>query len=184
MKRYTIINSDHPRDVNGSKRVPIISFLEVVLLGMLVIAVGCAGVTTPNLVLDSELDYTFTSYQILPDHQYYITGSYASPSAILAIHRDYQLDNEANLWVPVPDVNSAQMEIWIGNLDKYRGINFWSGPEFLAAYILGPDKNRIGAWYSGQRYTTIEFFEDNRIKVYPPDLKPSTGGENERIMFR
>jgi hypothetical protein len=72
------------------------------------------------------------------------------------------------------------MEIWMNNLDKYGGIKFWSGSEFLAAYILGPDNNRVGAWYSGQRYTRLEFFEDNRIKVYPPDLRPSIGGERER----
>jgi hypothetical protein len=132
------------------------------------------------LALDRELDNTFTSFQVLPDHQYYVTGSYAAPAAILAIHKDYQLDNDSNLWVPVPDADSDQMRIWIGNLDKYGGINFWKGSEFMAAYILNPDNKRVGAWYSGQRYTRLEFFEDNRIKVHPPDLKPSIGGERER----
>lgn len=159
-------------------RLFIISFHAVVLFCLLVITVGCGGGKNQGtLVLDRELDNTFTSYQVLPDHKYYITGSYTSPSAILAIHNDYQLDNEANMWIPVPKVDSAQMEIWIGNLDKYGGIKFWSGPEFLAAYILGPDNNKIGAWYSGQRYTRLDFFENNRVKVYPPNLKPTTGGE-------
>ena len=172
MKKYSF-NSNR-----NSNRVPFFFFHAVVLLLLLTMAVGCAGGKNQGkLVLDRELDNTFTSYQVLPDHEYYITGSYASPSAILAIHKAYRLDNESNLWVPVPDADSDQMRIWIGNLDKYGGIKFWSGPEFMAAYILGPDNKRVGAWYSGQRYTRLEFFEENRIKVSPPDLKPSIGGE-------
>lgn len=163
----------------ASSRVSIVSFYTVFLLCMLVITSACAGGKNHGaLVLDRELDNIFSSFQVLPDHQYYVTGGYAAPAAILAIHKDYLLDNKANLWVPVPGVDSAQMEIWIDNLDKY--VKFWSGPEFMAAYILGPDKNKVGAWYSGQRYTRLEFFEDNRIKVYPPDLKTSIGGEHER----
>jgi hypothetical protein len=185
MERHSFDRKDYTGSVNGNNRLSTVSFHAVVLLGIFVFAVGYAGARNlgGTLVLDTELYYTFASYQILPDHKYYITGSYSIPAAILAIHKDYQLDNEANLWVPVPDVNSDHMELWVSNLDKYTGINFWGGSEFLAGYILGPDKKSIGAWYSSQRYTIVDFIEDNRIKVYTPDLNPIIGGESERGIF-
>ncbi len=157
-------------------------FQGITFFLLLVLAAGCGGKNSGNLVLDRELDKTFTDYQVLPDHRYYVTGGYEAPAAILAIHNDYQLDNEANLWVPVPDVDGEQMRRWVDNLAPEVG--FWSGPEFMAHSILDPEQKRVGAWYSGQRFTRIQFSEGNMIRVYPPDLKPSVGGEGrlKRIM--
>ena len=81
-------------------------------------------------VWDRELDDTFASYQVLPDHAYYITGGYGAPAAILAIHKDYQLVNDVNLWVPVPDISPARMREWVDSLsndnqDFGTGSNLW-----------------------------------------------------------
>ena len=136
---------------------------------------GCVGGNGGTLRWDRELDNKFLNYQVLPDHRYYITGGYNAPAAILAIHTDYQLENDANLWVPVPDVSSIHMQRWIDNLSPDR--NFWKKNQFLAAYILDLKGNKVGAWYSGQRDTVVKFLEGNRIKVYTPDMKPSFGGD-------
>lgn len=143
---------------------------------MLVMFAGCAGGNYGKMVWDRELDNTFASYQVLPNHRYYITGGYGAPAAILAIAVDYQLVNAANLWVPVPDVSPARMREWVDSLSNE--IKFWDGQQFMAAYILDPQGKRVGAWYSGQRDTRMEFFEDNRIKVYPPNLKPGFHGDS------
>ncbi len=147
---------------------------------MLVFFTGCAGGNYGKLVYDRDLNNTFDSYQVLPDHRYYVTGGYESPAAILAIHKDYQLDNDANMWVPVPNVSPAQMQRWIENLSD--NIKFWNSPTFMASYILAPDGKRLGAWYSGQSNTSIKFTEDNRIKVYPPNLKPSFDGDRRGVV--
>jgi len=148
---------------------------------VLVLFAGCvAGGNYGSLAFDRELDNKFESYQVLPDHNYYITGGYNAPAAILAIHGDYQLINDANLWVPVPDVNQTYMQRWIKNLSPEVG--FWEKNQFLAFYILNLEGKRVGAWYSGERSATVQFFEDNRIKVYPPDMKPSFGGDHGDII--
>jgi hypothetical protein len=149
-------------------------FTLLAVIIMLAMFSGCAGGNYGKMEWNRELDNTFTSYQVLPDHRYYITGGYGTPAAILAIHNDYLLDNDANIWVGVPNVSPAQMKTWIDNLSDR--IRFWNSPQFMAAYILDPNGKRVGAWYSGQRSTTIKFLEGNRIKVYPPDLKPALDG--------
>jgi len=159
--------------------------LDIFLAGltgafMLFSLAACAGGNYGTVEWNRELDDAFVSYQVLPDHRYYITGGYGAPSAILAIHNDYLLENSANLWVPVPDVDSSHVKKWIDNLSPEE--NFWEGGEFLAAYILSPNGDRVGAWYSGQRHTTVQFMEGNRIKVYTPDLKPAFGGEDKEAM--
>jgi hypothetical protein len=138
----------------------------LIFIALLFTVNACSGITSPALVLDSELDYTFTGHEVLPDHRYYITGGYAAPEAIIAIHNDYQLDNGSKLWVEAPEVDSAQLQLWMGNYHKYARPG--TGTLFMAAYIVNPDRNRVGAWYSRQRETRVDFLENNRVKVYPP----------------
>ena len=84
-----------------------VAFLAVII--SLFLLVGCAGGNFGKLTRDRDLDNMFLNYEVLPDHRYYSTGGYDSPKAILAIHRDYELDNPGNLWVSIPNVDSAQM---------------------------------------------------------------------------
>ena len=50
----------------------------------------------------------------------------------------------------------------------------------MAYRILDPAGKSVGAWYSAQRNTPVEFLEGNRIKVFVPHLKASFGGEREK----
>ena len=143
---------------------------------LLVMLAGCAAGNHGKMVWDRELNNTFENYQVLPDHLYYVTGGYNAPAAILAIQKDFQLDNEAGLWVPVPDVSPDHIKRWVDNLS--RNFDFWKDVQFSASYILDPEGNRVGAWYSGKRTTTVKFLGDNRIKVFPPDMKPAFDGDN------
>lgn len=152
--------------------------LTVFILALLLTA--CAGKGNyGSMVFDRGLDDQFTSYQILPGYNYFITGGYNAPAAILAIQKDYQLDNDAGMWVPVPDVNPDKMKTWIDSLSG--DVNFWQEQPFWASYILDPTGKKVGAWYSAAHKTTpVRFLEDNRISVYAPHLTPTFGGDNEK----
>ena len=86
---------------------------------LLVIAVisfffsGCAGTGNyGTLRLDRELDKMFLSYQVLPDYNYYASGGYDKPNAILGVHKDYLMVTDF-FWRSIPNVNSAQIQKWI-----------------------------------------------------------------------
>ena len=131
---------------------------------------GCAGGNYGKLDRDRDLDNMFLNYEVLPDHRYYITGGYDWPNAILAIHRDYELENSGNIWVGVPDVNTGQMRRWIDAIDPNE--NYRYSGAYYAAYILDPNGKRVGAWFAIENQTTVKFLEGNKIQVYPPQVRP------------
>jgi len=147
---------------------------------MIFLLTACAGKGNyGSMAFDRGLDDQFTSYQVLSGYYYYITGGYNAPAAILAVRKDYHLENDAGLWVPVPDVTPDKMKTWIDNLSG--DMNFWKEKPFLAYYILDPEGKKVGAWYSAANKTTpVRFLGDNRIRVYGPHLTPTFGGENEK----
>ena len=129
--------------------------------------VGCAARgNRGTLQRDQELNRMILAYEVLPDHNYYFSGSFDRPNAILGIHKDYQLVSQ--LWQTV-QISSPQLKKWIGTIapENYRG-----STGYFAAYILDPDGKKVGIWYSIQNTTTVEFLEGNKIKVNSPDLYP------------
>jgi hypothetical protein len=138
---------------------------------ILFLLVGCAtGGNFGKTERNRDLDNMFQNYQVLPDHRYYTTGKYNAPDAILAINSDYILDNSGNLWVPIPNVDQAQMKKWIDTIapeQNYRGTN-----SYFAAYILDANGKRVGAWYSVDPNATVKFLDGNKIVVNPPNTGP------------
>ena len=142
-----------------------------ILSGALIVSLvlsGCAstGVNRGRLERDRDIDNKFYAYEVLPDHRYYTSGGYDKPNAILAIHKDYELVTD--LWLSIPNVNSAQIRKWIDTIspkENYRGSKGYFG-----AYILDPNGNRVGVWYSIQDTTVIKFLGENKLEVYTPDL--------------
>ena len=127
--------------------------------------VGCSiDGNRGSLQRDRELDNLFLQYEVVQDHNYYFSGGYDKPNAILGIHKDYELVSD--LWQPV-QISSAQLEKWIRFIapETHRGTG-----AYFAAYILDPEGKRVGFWYSVQSTTTIKFLEGNKIEVYTPDL--------------
>jgi len=147
----------------------------------LVLLAGCAGGNYGKLDRDRDLDNMYLNYEVLPDHRYYVTGGYAAPTAILAIHRDYELDNPGDLWVSVPNVDSAQMRKWIDTIAPEQNYRFSNS--YFAAYILDPNGKKVGAWYSIESQTTVKFLEGNKIQVYTPQLNQNIN-LNRGVIFR
>ena len=137
---------------------------------------GCAGTKNYGTFhFDRELDNMFLSYQVLPDYNYYTSGGYDKPNAILGVHKDYQMVTD--FWVSIPNVNSAQLEKWIRATDPQ---DTGPGHKYLAYYILDPEGKQVGFWYSIQNHTVVKFLEDNRVEVYTPDLiQPGDGFDGD-----
>ena len=133
---------------------------------------GCAGTGNyGTFQIDRELNQMFLSYQVMPDYNYFTSGGYDKPNAILGVHKDYLMVTD--FWYSIPNVNSAQIEKWIRTIDpEDRGV----GHSYFAYYILDPEGKQVGIWYSIQTYTVVKFLEENRIDVYPPELiQPGDG---------
>jgi len=158
MLRKNITTSD-----KGKSLLSLLMFVFVFFL-----LAGCA--TTGmygTLDRDYELDNRFRNYEVLQDYNYYESGGYHAPNAILLIHRDYELDNSSNLWKPVPDIDSSKLKYWLSAIHNERYLNKPS--RYYATYILDPNGKRAGVWYSRQILATAKFSEGNRILVHTPD---------------
>jgi hypothetical protein len=129
---------------------------------------GCATTGMYGTVdRDYDLDERFRNYEVLQEYTYYESGGYRAPNAILLIHKDYELDNSAQLWRPVPDIDSYKMKYWLSAIHNERYLNKPS--RYYAAYILDPNGQRAGVWYSFEPLATAKFLEGNKVVVYTPD---------------
>lgn len=157
-------------------------FTLVAAILMLFLLVGCAAGNYGRLERNRDLDNMFLNYEVLPDHRYYATGGYDWPNAILAIHRDYVLDNPGNLWLSYPNMSSGQMQKWIDTIAPEQ--NYRYSGRYFAAYILDLNGNRIGAWYAVENNTTVKFLEGNKIQVYTPELIQQNQFDRGFILLR
>jgi hypothetical protein len=137
---------------------------------VLLLAGYAAADTYGKLVRNRDLDNMFRNYEILQDYNYYTTGGYDRPNAILLIHKDYELDNPGKLWVPIPYVDYEQMRKWVSVISSEQDFN--RSGDYYAAYILDQDGKKMGVWYSVEVFATVKFLEGNRILAYTPPLSP------------
>ena len=126
---------------------------------------GCAASISGRLQGSPEITEVFKSSQILPDHQYYISGFQRIPYAIIAVDNNYQL--RSSRWQPI-DVNSTTLNQLIYRMEHVYSLN----PR--GAWILDHEGNRMGIWYSSQYQTLVKREKDNQLVVVnpdPPDLR-------------
>jgi len=146
-------------------------WLKVVILsGAMIVSIvlsGCAssGANYGRMERNRDLERMILSYEVFSDHQYYTSGGYDKPNAILGIHKDYQLVTD--LWHSIPNVNTAQMRKWIDTISPDQD---YGSKGYFAAYIFDPQGNKVGFWYSIQDSTIIKFLGDNKLQVYTPEL--------------
>lgn len=108
-----------------------------------------------------EVRQIFESYQVLPDHHYYYSGSNVKPSAIIAIDKHYILTSD-DLWKK-EDVDSNKLKFWVETMMK----KFTNMPHGF--YILNPAGKRIGFYYSYLSHGPVEMEGNNRVSVYLPE---------------
>lgn len=133
----------------------------MLVLGLVGLFCSCA--TTNNFgQLQSSHDITrlFDNAQILTDHIYYYSGLQGVPDAIIAIHPNYTL--RARLWQQV-DLSHGTLKKWTFRMNYVHLVR----PK--GAWILGPDGDRLGIWFSAQRQTSVRLDRENRLIIAPPE---------------
>ena len=128
---------------------------------------GCATPSNKGrLQVNNAVTELFENQQILPDHSYYFNGFSAIPYVIVGIDNQYTLNSSA--WRPVrPDPDLLKQLITRMQI-VYSGI-----PQ--GAWIMGPNDERLGIWFSTERQTAVRLKADNQVLLAAP-APPRMGG--------
>ncbi len=153
--------------INQIKYIRHFSFFTIMLLSIIILW-GCSG--NYGLIQRSrEAGRSFENFQVFDDHVYYFSGPANIPYAIIGIHKDYEL--KTKLWKKV-DLTSEQLRMWLD-----LGMQGTLGYHPYGSYIYGPDRQKIGIWYSIFNGTIVKMENDNIVVVHPPSSFP---GQNVR----
>jgi hypothetical protein len=150
------------------RRNNLFTLLASALMLLLLAGYAAAGNIYGSLDRDRDLDNMFRNYEVLQDYNYFTSGGYDTPNAILLIQKDYEMDNPGNLWTPIPYVDYEQMRKWVSVISSEQDFN--RSGNYYAAYILDQNGQRIGVWYSVEVFATVKFLEGNKVLVYTPEL--------------
>lgn len=150
--------------IQVSKKGPT-SLAALFTIVLILLLWSCAGSSSGGLSRSNEVSNLFESYQILPDHAYYFSGSSTNPRAVVGIQKEYTLVSD--YWHPI-EPTPEQMKGWrdwtIANSgrDAYRHYGSW---------ILAGDGSRVGVWYPYQdrnAYSRVEVKEDKTVTISIP----------------
>ena len=123
-------------------------------------AVEVLGMKFGTLKRDAEITQIFETYQILPNHKYYISAWGNIPYAIIGIDKNYTL--REGLWKEV-DITPQLLRSWVFQMEPIYGY-----PPY-GSNILDHEGNRLGVWYSSKQWTTVILEEKNGIAVFTPE---------------
>jgi hypothetical protein len=140
-------------------------FLNIILVLMMTVLSGCGSPNYGRLQSSHEVTQIFKNNQILVDHQYYFSGFQRIPYGIVGIGNNYKL--RSNRWKPI-ELNSTLLNQLAYRMDHVYSL------EPRGAWILGPEGNRVGIWFSSKNQTTVKLEKNNYVVVVtpePPDLR-------------
>jgi hypothetical protein len=126
--------------MNGCKSARRYGIIGVLALTVM-FAGGCSGVNRGGLRNSREVGRAFETFHADPDYRYWYYNQENNPYAVVGLQQPYRLE-DVN-WKEV-DPNSKTFEKVIGLVQDFpvRG-SFTYG-----AYILDPQAQQIGMWYS------------------------------------
>ncbi|MFC1515925.1 hypothetical protein ACFL7E_04105 [Thermodesulfobacteriota bacterium] len=150
-------------EISPKKEMSKTAVLFLGLLMGLMLLTGCvANANFGNLKRNNETTKAFTTYQVLPDYQYFITGPNGRPYAIMGLYNDYKLYSK--LWQPV-NPTEQQMRTWV-NSKMYGGLG-----HLPSGYnMFGPDGKQIGILYSMWSDIRFSITDGNQVTVITPDF--------------
>ena len=140
-------------------------FFNIILVLMMAIISGCGSPNYGRLQSSDEVTQMYKNNQILSDHQYYVSGFQRIPYGIVGIDNNYKL--RSTRWKPI-ELNPTVLNQLAYRMDIVYSL------EPRGAWILGPDGNRVGIWYSSKNQTMVKLEKDNYVVVLtpePPDLR-------------
>ena len=138
----------------------------LIFMGLFFLVGSCTSPNYGRLQSSHEISKMFDSYQILADHIYYYSGLQGVPDAIIGIHANYSLNTR--VWRQV-DISPLLLKKWVYRMSYVHLVR----PR--GAWIIGPEGNRIGIWYSARHQTSVRLEKDNRVVIVPP-LPPELRG--------
>ncbi len=128
-------------------------------LSLFFLLASCATQNIGKLQSSAEITNIFEDHQILSDHLYYYSGLQGVPDAIIGIHPNYSLRTDQ--WQHV-DLTSLTLKKWIFRMKVVHLMR----PQ--GAWILDPDGNRVGIWFSALRQTPVRLRQNHRVVIVPP----------------
>jgi len=108
-----------------------------------------------------EVDEVFTSFQVLPELNYYYTGSDVQPTGILALDPKYPL--RSKFWKPA-EVTPAMLEKWV----KWMKSDVITPSPPCGWRIFDRNNALIGIIYAHEK-VVVKLEKDGQVCVYPPD---------------
>ena len=132
----------------------------VFLITALALLIGCSG-TFGKYKRSDEVTKTYETYQVLPDYNYYYSGSNINPEAVLGIQKSYTLTS-ADLWIAVT-LDAKQLKYWVETMQK----NIARPPD--GYYILDNKGKPVGIYYTRWDTGPVEMQGENQVEVYLPD---------------
>ncbi len=141
-----------------------IARVSAALLFTLLLAASCAALSQNRGGLERSLEVArmFEEKDLPSGYQFFYSGIVNNPDGILGIKDGWSLDTR--LWKPVTPTRAIQ-DRWMWNMTRGLG----SAPSNRGAWIVTPEGEKVGLWYSKWTWTTVWFKADRHIEVQPPD---------------
>jgi hypothetical protein len=142
-------------------------FVSVLLLVVILCVLsGCSttGRKGSGIIPSREATEIWHSYEILPNYHYYYSGPNSQPNFIIGIDDKYQFTS--NLWKPV-DLTPEMLKNWFNYINPRVGYS----QDPYGAFIIGPNGERLGLWYSIRDWRTVgsaSLNENNQVSVTAP----------------
>jgi hypothetical protein len=110
-------------------------------LALALVLSACATANTGGVQKSSEVARAFESYFAVPDYEYYLYNQENNPYAVVGLQKDYFIKSPD--WRPL-DPNSDKFKKVIDLVKDFpRGFT-----QPYGSYIMAPEGERIGMWYS------------------------------------
>ncbi|MBT8344752.1 MAG: hypothetical protein KJO60_09955 [Desulfofustis sp.] len=140
--------------------------LYLAVAGAVATLLGCAPCEEcGSLKRQNEITFFFLNNKIVPDYDYYYSGRYQWPSAIMAIEPSYSI--KSNFWKPV-GLEGEELSEWLKTTTIWKQSN---RTRLNGAEILDPKGSRVGIFYSKFDNLITKFEANNVIQVYPPSYR-------------
>ena len=111
----------------------------------------------------NEARRIFEDFRVLPDYNYYYTGSNVHPDALIAVHKSYTVTSEG-VWTKM-EAADKNLKYLVETLLKDLS------PSPNGYNILDPHGKQIGLYYSKWDPLPAKMVGEKSVWIYPPDKK-------------
>jgi hypothetical protein len=162
------------QDARNSTRIWKVTNVTVMLLVAALSALTGFAATErkgSRIVNSREATEIWHSYEIQPNYNYYISGPNSQPNYIIGIDNKYRFTSKK--WKPV-DLTPEMLKNWFNYIKPRVGYSL----DTYGAFIIGPNGERLGLWYSVKDWRLVgsaSLNENNQVSVTAPAV-PRGGG--------